>query len=130
MTKDEHIKYWISTAGKDWDVAIVLFKQKKYLYSLFFAHLSIEKICKALWVKNNESNYPPKIHNLNKLLAQADIALNEEDAVFAADINKFNIEGRYPDYISDINRICNNKFTHEYLKKIKKLKLCLLNKMQ
>ena len=118
MTKDEHIKYWISTAGKDWDVAIVLFKQKKYLYSLFFAHLSIEKICKALWVKNNESNYPPKIHNLNKLLAQADIALNEEDAVFAADINKFNIEGRYPDYISDINRICNNKFTHEYLKKI------------
>jgi len=28
MTKDEHIKYWISTAGKDWDVAIVLFKQK------------------------------------------------------------------------------------------------------
>ena len=130
MTKEEHINYWIESAEKDWNVSSILFKQKQYLYSLFFAHLSLEKICKALWIKNNEGNYPPKIHNLNKILSQASISLNEEDDALAADINKFHIEGRYPDFISDINKICNKKYTQEYLEKIKTLKLCLINKVQ
>ncbi|MFA4853527.1 MAG: HEPN domain-containing protein [Bacteroidales bacterium] len=129
MIKEDFIKYWIDTSEKDWEVSLVLFKQKKYLYSLFFAHLHIEKICKALWVKNNKSDYPPKIHNLNKLLAQAGITLAEEDETFAADINKFNIEGRYPDYVSNIDLICTKDYTHDYLEKIKKLKLCLLSKI-
>jgi len=129
MIKEDYIKYWIDTSKEDWEVSLLLFKQKKYLYSLFFAHLTIEKICKALWVKNSKDNYPPKIHNLNKLLSQAGITLAEEDETFAADINKFNIEGRYPDYVSNIDLICTKDYTYNYLEKIKELRLCLLKRI-
>jgi HEPN domain-containing protein len=60
MIKKDFIKYWIDTSEKDWEVSQVLFKQKKYLYSLFFAHLHIEKICKALWVKIIKAIIRPK----------------------------------------------------------------------
>ena len=90
----------------------------------------LEKISKALWVQNNEGNYPPRIHNLNKILAQAKVELKEEDNVFLADVNKFQIQGRYPDYISDIYKICTKDLTTKYLETIKILRICLLKKLQ
>lgn len=63
-TKTEHIDFWISQAEDDWSAVDTLFKGKNYLQCLFFAHLVIEKICKALWIKYNEGNVPPRTHNL------------------------------------------------------------------
>ena len=63
-TKEEHIIHWANQSSDDWESAELLFKGKKYLHALFFAHLSIEKICKAHWVRASEGNIPPKTHNL------------------------------------------------------------------
>ena len=60
MTKEDYIKYWIETAEKDWDVVDILYNRQKFLYSLFFSHLVLEKLAKALWVKNNEAKHPSK----------------------------------------------------------------------
>ena len=68
MDKLAHIDYWITGALDDEDTMQVLFASKKYVHVLFFGHLMIEKFCKAIWVKNNETNVPPKTHNLMKLL--------------------------------------------------------------
>jgi HEPN domain-containing protein len=70
MTKTEHIEYWIRSSEEDWETVTSLFTTKRYIHSLFFAHLALEKLCKALWVKSNESNIPPKIHNLVRLLQE------------------------------------------------------------
>ena len=51
MTKEEYIKYWIEIAEKDWNILWKLYSSKDYLYCLFFGHLVIEKLSKALWVK-------------------------------------------------------------------------------
>ena len=52
---------------KDFDCAKVLHNAGHYAQALFWAHLTLEKLCKALWIKTNESNTPPFIHNLLKI---------------------------------------------------------------
>lgn len=78
MTKEEHIAYWLQQADYDWESVTVLFNQKRYIHALFFAHLTLEKLCKARWVKDNEQNIPPKTHNLLYLLSQTQIRTTED----------------------------------------------------
>ncbi len=47
LTKEEHIKYWLNTAKKDWRAVQNMYKSRDYLPALFFAHLVLEKLCKA-----------------------------------------------------------------------------------
>lgn len=53
MTKDEHIAYWLKTAEHDWDTANHLFVTGKYDWCLFISHFVIEKVLKALWVRDS-----------------------------------------------------------------------------
>ncbi len=83
MTKEEHITHWLKTSEDDELIMRLLFKDGQYTHSLFFGHLYLEKVCKALWIKNNNGNTPPFIHNLVKLLPQGtDIGLSESDISF------------------------------------------------
>lgn len=51
MTKEEHITYWSESALKDWKVALLLFKEKHFMYSMFFAHLTLEKLLKLIGLR-------------------------------------------------------------------------------
>ena len=126
MTKQQHIDYWINTAEDDWDSVELLFIGKKYLQSLFWAHLVLEKLTKALWVKNHIENTPPKIHNLILLLEQSDIDLSEEKMRFLYDYNAFQLSSRYPDYLNNIHRVCTKQFTEIQLDKVNEIRKCLL----
>ena len=53
-TKEQHIAHWLAQSNDDWEAAELLFTGKKYLHSLFFAHLSLEKVCKAHWINSAE----------------------------------------------------------------------------
>ena len=76
MTKEEHINYWLQSASKEALSIDKIFESADYVYSLFFCHLHLEKLCKALWVKHSLENIPPKTHNLMHLLTLAKIELN------------------------------------------------------
>jgi HEPN domain-containing protein len=130
MTKEEHITYWLTNAERDWIRMERCFRDKDYVFCLFCVHLSMEKICKALWLKDNEGSIPPKTHNLVVLIEATTIKLDKDDLLFLRELNKFQLEGRYPDYKDSIYKICNKIFTNEVLKKAKKLKLCLIEKLQ
>jgi HEPN domain-containing protein len=78
MTKQEHIQYWVYTADKDWNVVNSLFKDDNYLHSLFFAHLTLEKLLKAHWVKDNQENIPLRTHSLVRLAEGTRLSFNEE----------------------------------------------------
>jgi len=93
MTKKEHIEYWLKSSDKDFDTMNYLFKGRRYVHSLFFGHLYIEKICKALWVKNNKENYPPKIHNILIILTQAETTLDEEHLLFLLKLTQYQVNG-------------------------------------
>ena len=130
MTKQQHIDYWINTAEKDWASVDVLFEGKQYLQSLFWAHLVLEKLAKAHWVKNNEENIPPKIHNLIVLLKQANVDLGEEKMNFLVNYNNFQLSSRYPDYLSEIYKVCTKQFTERQIDNVKEIRQCLLEMLR
>ncbi|MBI4929434.1 MAG: HEPN domain-containing protein [Bacteroidetes bacterium] len=130
MSKQKHIDHWLASADKDWDVLLHLIKGKKYVHALFFGHLYLEKLSKALWVQNNSENHPPRTHNLLKLLNEANVSLGENDQLFLLKLNKYQIEGRYPEDIEKLYAITHKELATEYIKTIKQLQLWLRKQLR
>lgn len=129
-TKTEYINFWIGQAEEDWKAVDTLFKGKNYMQSLFFAHLVIEKLCKSLWIKHNEENVPPRIHNLIHLLSSTPIKLEDDKSELLLSLNRFQLEGHYPEYLTKLHNICNEKFTKSMINLTNELRLWLLEKLQ
>lgn len=130
LTKQEHIEYWKKTAASDWKVVQQLFEVKSYVQSLFFAHLVLEKLLKANWVKDNTGNYPPRIHNLVILASKTSLQFNEDEVVFLGRMNDLQLEGRYPDYIKSIHKRYKLKEATQILKQTDQIRKCLLKSLQ
>jgi HEPN domain-containing protein len=111
----------VETAKKDWRAIQNMYKSKDYLHALFFAHLHLEKLCKALWVKQSKGNHPPKIHNLVRILNEINIQYSPEQMDFMNIMNNFQLEGRYPDYLNKLYKMYKNKNTGEILEHVKTL---------
>ena len=129
MTKKEHIEYWLNSAKEDMETMNYLYTGKRYVHALFFGHLYMEKICKALWVKNNRDNHPPKIHNLLRLLSGIEIGLEQNDLLFLDELEVYQLEGRYPDYANALIKQTTKKITEDYFKKIKSISKWLQQKL-
>jgi len=130
MTKQQHIDYWINTAEKDWVSVDILFVGKQYLHCLFWAHLTLEKIAKAHWVKSHREDVPPKVHNIVWLLEESNIDLGDATMFFLRKLNDFQLSSRYPDYLDKIYKTCDKEFTFEKLEKVKEIRQCLLKMLQ
>ncbi len=130
MTKQEHIAYWVKTAGDDWDAIQKMYKVKTYIHALFFAHLVLEKLLKAHWIKDNEGNTPPKIHNLVVLVHKTKLKLEDDDMIFLDRMNDLQLEGRYPEYITNVYKIYKRKETGLILEQVDKIRKCLLKNLQ
>lgn len=126
MTKEQHIAYWINTAEEDWITVGILFETKRYVHALFWAHLVLEKLAKAHWVKNNEENTPPKIHNLLALLKQANVDVGDEKKKFLLYYNNYQLSSRYPDYLSKVYKACTKQVAEGELEQVKEIRQCLL----
>jgi HEPN domain-containing protein len=130
LSKNDHISYWVTTSEQDWERALVMYERKDFVFCLFCVHLSLEKLSKALWVKENpNNNYPPRIHDIKHLLADTSFLPNKEESFFIDGIQKYQIEGRYPDYKQLIFKYTTQAYTDELLNEAKKLKQCLLGKL-
>lgn len=129
-TKQEHIAFWIEQSNNDWDAVQTLYKGKNYLQSLFFAHLVVEKICKSIWIKYHPENVPPRTHNLIHLLSSTPIELTEDQKEFLLTLNRFQLEGRYPDYLTKIQTICTSSFSDAIINSTNELRIWLLAKVQ
>jgi HEPN domain-containing protein len=130
MTKEEHIVHWVNTAQYDWTGAESAFETKNYLHCLFWAHLVLEKLAKAHWIRTHEDNIPPKIHNIVWLLEDSNIYLGEDIMKFLEMLNRFQLSARYPDYVNDMYKICTKEFTGEQLEKVREIRTCLLGMLQ
>lgn len=130
MTKQDYINFWIEQAEDDWTAVDTLLKGRNFMQSLFFAHLVIEKLCKSLWIKYKEENVPPRTHNLIQLLTSTPIDLSDDRSELILSLNRFQLEGRYPDYMTKMHNICNEQFTVSMLDSTNQLRLWLLEKLQ
>jgi HEPN domain-containing protein len=95
----KQIIYWRNSSEEDWQVASELIKAGRTRHGLFLAQLAIEKILKA-HVCRQTNDIAPRIHNLVRLAELASIVLTSRQLDILADMNKFNIEGRYPNIAS------------------------------
>ncbi len=129
MTKLEHLAYWCETAEDDWLSAKDLFGTKRYLQCLFLAHLTIEKISKAHWVVSNQGDYPPRIHNILSIWANTQLAPDISQENTAAELNRFQLEGRYPDYQRAVARLATEEYTRNLLHEVELLRSWLLSKL-
>ncbi|OFZ36270.1 MAG: hypothetical protein A2504_03490 [Bdellovibrionales bacterium RIFOXYD12_FULL_39_22] len=89
------IDYWLQGHEYDWATALNLNRSGRYPYALFFVHLAIEKLIKAIIVAQTEKQAPFG-HNLVFLLAKTNLELSERIVRSLTEISTFNIEARYP----------------------------------
>lgn len=129
MTKDEHIKFWKESANESWDSAVYLAAGKHYALALFALHLCLEKLFKALYIKESVTDTPPYTHDLQKLSNDLELEISAEDYDFLAIINSWNIRGRYPDYTKRLYQNTTDKYLKEQIEKVKELKKWLEEKI-
>jgi len=109
--------FWRDEAEEALKVAYHLFEKKDFSYSLFFGHLAVEKILKAVYVVVKEE-HPPYIHNLIRLAEAIDIHMTEKQRDDLIRITSFNLEARYPDEQRSFRKKCTVDFTRLELERI------------
>lgn len=123
------VQYWLESAKDDWIAANHLFEKGDYSYSLFFGHLTLEKILKAIYVYRLEET-PPYTHRLVYLAESVSLTVNEEQLELLETVTDFNMEARYPDERFSFKKRCTKDFTERYLIRIKEVKEWLLQQIQ
>lgn len=102
--------FWKEEAEEALLVADHLIEKEDFSCALFFGHLALEKLLKALCVQKNSDHAPP-IHSLNRLAKVAGLEMDqkiEDDFIM---ITAFHIESRYPDYKRSFRYKCTREFT-------------------
>jgi HEPN domain-containing protein len=125
---EKEIAYWCDVAEKDLRFAgrlIAREDEEEILYSLFFLHLTLEKVFKAHVVKQTKK-LPPKMHNLIVLAEMGKVSLSEEQTDFCGRINLYNIEARYPNLFIPSPTLQKAK---EYLEQTKELMEWLIKQL-
>jgi len=93
------ISFWRKSAEEDLAVARDLVHRNRIRHGLFFAHLALEKALKA-HVCCVTQDIAPRLHNLVRLAELAELDIQPAQVDILAEMNSFNIEGRYPDTLS------------------------------
>lgn len=126
-TKSEIVKFWRGRANEDKINANALLSAKRYSAWLFFVHLSIEKILKALIIEKT-GEAAPFSHDLLSLANAVKIELSDDQKDILREINTFNIAARYDDYKMEFYKKANKGYTKKYFDLSGKLYLWLEKK--
>ena len=78
-------------------MAMFCLEGKRNLEALFFIHLTMEKLLKANWVRDNFGNTPPLTHELQKIHVETMLGKDAEWHDYYMIVNSWNIETSYPD---------------------------------
>ena len=130
MGKSEIVNHWTQTAERDWQSVILLYNGKQFVHALFFCHLVIEKVVKAHWVKDNEENNPPRIHDLEYLYNETNLELSAGQIDLIRIMNSWNLEGRYQDYKDKFYKNTTQEYALEKIQQVDLLRVWLLSELQ
>lgn len=118
------VEYWFTTAAHNYETAKFLLKGKRYPECLFFCHLMIEKVLKALIVQKTKT-HALYTHKLVDLVKFAKIDLSPEQIEDLTTITGFNIAARYNEVKFEAYKRFTKKYTEKYFLISKKLYLWL-----
>lgn len=117
---EKTVQYWLNGATYDLETGQTLLRSKKYPYALFFGHLALEKLLKAVVVKRT-GEHAPFSHSLMMLAQRAKLEMPEEMFDSLAEFMEFHTEARYPDVKMDFYLRCTPTYAREKFREIKKV---------
>jgi HEPN domain-containing protein len=97
-----------------------LVENRHYTWALFVGHLVLEKLLKALYVKNVGLQVP-RIHNLLKISRVCGLQMTDEQEEFLLEVTTYNVKTRYPDYKKSFQRKANDEFTLDRISRIEEM---------
>ncbi len=118
MTKKELILFWLEGSDRDFESMLHMFESKDYHWSLYVGHLVIEKLLKAYYIKNIDSQHP-FIHNLLRIAEKSNLEITEEQKKFLVRVTTFNLRAKYQDYKNNFYKLCTKEFTEKWINEIK-----------
>ncbi len=116
--------FWIKQSDKDWRVTKGLFGLGHYAHALFFCHLSLEKLLKAIVVQETKKQ-SPYTHDLLALTQTSGINPSKAQEKQLNEITAFNVRARYDDVKYLFYKKATKKYTEKYIEFTKQLRLWL-----
>jgi HEPN domain-containing protein len=92
---------WLKQADYDMGTAEFMFNGRKFFYTVFMCHLSIEKAMKGLYQERLKET-PPKTHNLVYLLKKIGVKPMDVIGIFIIKLNEASVVTRYPEDIDKL----------------------------
>lgn len=111
---------WFKQAEYDLETAVAMFETKRYIYTVFMCHLSIEKALKGLYAKEFKED-PPKVHDLIYLTKKIKLTLPYEHQEFLKILNELSVPTRYPDELKKLLKQYKKKETGKILNQTKEV---------
>jgi HEPN domain-containing protein len=122
------ILHWRESSEENYATMQNLIKTREFAWSLFLGHLVIEKLLKALYVKNKHQ-HPIFSHDLLRLANKISVELPNEYIEWLDEITTFNLNARYDSYKQSFNKLCTEEFSTEWIVKIEILRKWLISQL-
>jgi len=116
LTAKQHVDFWLKGASENMTDMRTTSKNKRRVAALFFGHLAIEKMLKALCAAKRIAI--PFDHKLLKLADEAGLALSQAQEMELGIITSFNINARYDDYKLRFHQLCTPKYANMWVLKV------------
>lgn len=124
MTQQEATKRWQESAEDDFDTAEALFAAGKFSHCLFFCHLAVEKMLKAVYTKKFD-DVPPIMHHLGKLWRKVEVPIGPATDESLSEMTTFNIEARYDIFKQQLYKKATKEYAEKFFKLTKEIMLWL-----
>ena len=122
------ILHWRESSDENYATMQNLIKTREFAWSLFLGHLVIEKLLKALYVKELKK-HPIFSHDLLRLANKIAVSLPNEYEDWLDEITTFNLNARYDNYKKSFNKLCTEEFSNEWISKIEILRKWLISQL-
>lgn len=126
---EKTVSYWLESAAYDLETGKILLRSQRFPYALFFGHLAMEKLLKALVVRQT-GDHAPFSHSLVVLAGKTALPIPETIIDQLAEYMEFHTEARYPDARMEFYQKCTKEFAQKKFKEMKKVYVWLLKKSE
>lgn len=105
---------WLTQADYDYQTVEYMFAGDRYAYTVFMAHLAIEKALKGIYQKKFNA-IPPRTHSLVYFVNKNGITPPEEIGKFLVKLDQASVATRYPEDLIKLQTVYTQNIAKEML---------------
>lgn len=109
---------WLTQADYDYQTAEYMFTGGRYAYTVFMAHLAIEKALKGIYQKKFNT-IPPRTHSLIYFVNKSKLSPPEGIGKFLVKLDQASVATRYPEDLVKLQAVYTQEVVKEMLAQAK-----------